>query len=97
MKPDCLYKQHLAWNIGLDYHSTYLKLIIIRKLVLNVPSRCTQDSPHQATLNTVDKMGKDHDTELLEWVEELKSTIYIEQVIFYCDAILTCLNVICSS
>ena len=67
------------------------------KLVVNVPSRCTQDSPHQGTLNTVDKMGKDHDTDLLEWVEELKSTIDIEQATFYCDAFFTYLNVICSS
>ena len=32
-------------------------------------------------------MGKDHDSELLEWVEELKSTIDTDQVMFYCDAI----------
>ena len=42
---------------------------------------------HQGTLNTVDEMGKDHDSELIEWVEELKSTIDTEQVMFYCDAI----------
>ena len=42
---------------------------------------------HQGTLNTVDKMEKDHDSELLEWVEELKSIIDIEQVMFHWDAI----------
>ena len=56
-----------------------------------------QHVPHQGTLNTVDKMGKDHDTDLFEWVEELKSTIDIEQVMFYWDAIFTYFNVICST
>ena len=41
----------------------------------------------------MDEMGKDHDSELLEWVEEMKSTIDTEQVMFYCDAIYIMLQV----
>ena len=42
---------------------------------------------YQGTLNAVDEVGKDHDSELLEWVEELKSTIDTEQVMLYCAAV----------
>jgi len=38
---------------------------------------------HRGTLNAVDEMGKDHDSGVLEWAQQLKSTINMEQVLLY--------------